>query len=69
MHNWAFVNRFTAQNFRFLKKKSKVGRPCLIFFTVAAAREPDYFFGSIFSRPPMYGRSTSGILSEPSFCW
>ena len=68
MHNWAFVNRFTAQNFRFLKKKQ--GRLTLLeFFTVAAAREPDYFFGSIFSRPPMYGRSTSGILSEPSFCW
>ena len=38
-------------------------------FTYAIYYTVDYFFGSIFSRPPMYGRSTSGINSEPSFCW
>lgn len=29
----------------------------------------DYFEGSITSRPPMYLRSTSGMIREPSFCW
>lgn len=28
-----------------------------------------YFLGSIFSSPFIYGLNTSGINSEPSFCW
>ena len=28
-----------------------------------------YASGSITSRPPMYGTSTSGTFTEPSACW
>ncbi len=37
--------------------------------TSSARRRGIYSGGVMRSRPPMYGRSTSGITTEPSGCW